>query len=96
MSTTQSDIDTRRRKLADAVLAEMADMFEVERMTLTPKTHLFKDLGLDSLDAIDLAVRLEDLTGQRVEEQALRKLRTVGDVLELVETLQRRAAPAAE
>jgi acyl carrier protein len=41
-----------------------------------------------SVDAIDLAVELQALTGVRVAEVELKKLRTVGDVCDLVERLR--------
>jgi acyl carrier protein len=48
---------------------------------------LLDDLDLDSIDAIDLAVRLQDLTGKRVDESRLREVRTVRDVVELIELM---------
>ena len=59
--------------------------FEVDPAAVTPEARLFQDLGLDSIDAIDMVVRLQELTGRRVAEEALRKVRTVDDVVALVE-----------
>lgn len=63
-------------------------MFEVERSSISEETHLFKELELDSIDAIDLAVHLQEYTGKKVEEEALRELQTVGDVVSLILTLR--------
>ncbi|MGH1346097.1 MAG: acyl carrier protein [Nannocystales bacterium] len=72
-----------------ALLAnKMAEMFEVEQSSIAPQTHLFKDLDLDSIDAIDLAVHLQEYTGKKVEEESLRELKTVDDVVELILTLR--------
>lgn len=62
----------------------LSEMFEIDATKVTPDAHLIKDLDLDSIDAIDLVVKLQELTGKRVEEELLRKLRTVGDVVDLV------------
>ena len=73
----------------DEILGElssaMQEMFEVEAADVTPTSHLIEDLGLDSIDAIDMAVRLQELTGTRVEEAELKALRTIEDVVDLVE-----------
>jgi len=70
------------------LVAKMAEMFELDAATITAETHLFTDLDLDSIDAIDLAVQLQEFTGSKVAEEALRELRTVGDVVDLVMTLR--------
>jgi acyl carrier protein len=59
--------------------------FEIDAAAVTPKALLFQELGLDSIDAIDMVVRLQEWTGRRVPEEALRKVRTVDDIVTLVE-----------
>jgi acyl carrier protein len=82
----------QRQEIFDALVAKMVEMFELEPESLTLETNLFKDLDLDSIDAIDLAVQLQELTGQKVEEESLRGLRTVSDVVDLVVALQAKSA----
>jgi len=55
--------------------------FELEPDALAEDAHLIDDLELDSVDAVALAVRLEEETGIALEEEALKALRTVGDVV---------------
>jgi acyl carrier protein len=62
----------------------MNELFEVDPSTVTLDTKLIDDLGLDSIDAIDLAARLEEVTQKRLTEESLRKLRTVRDVVDLI------------
>lgn len=73
----------------DEILAElrqaMHEMFEVDAADVNLGSHLIDDLGLDSIDAIDMAVRLQELTGSRVGEAELKALRTIEDVVVLVE-----------
>ena len=66
--------------LADLLVRQ----FEVPAEKISPEAHLFEDLDLDSIDAIDFMVTLEDLTGLRVEEDELRRLRRFQDIVELV------------
>jgi acyl carrier protein len=58
----------------------LATEFEVERGRITPNARLREDLGLDSLDAVDLVVALEKACGRRVPEETVKTLNTVGDV----------------
>ncbi len=68
--------------------------FNLSREAVTPEATLFQDLDLDSLDAIDLAVKLETETGLKLAETEFRSIRTVKDV---VETIHRKMeARAAE
>ncbi|MHB8418412.1 MAG: acyl carrier protein [Myxococcales bacterium] len=68
----------------DLVLSMMTEMFEVPRDKIAPDTNL-QDLDLDSIDAIDLAVKLQQMSGRRVDENLLRQLRTVADVEALIQ-----------
>ena len=63
----------------------IADEFELEGDKITPTSDLYDDLGLDSLDAIDLVVALEKTFGFNVEEGAARKIRTVEQLYDFVQ-----------
>jgi acyl carrier protein len=65
----------------------MVEAFELESDQVTPTATLMDDLGLDSIDAIDMAVKIQEYTGQRVAEEELRGLRTVDDAVDLIQRL---------
>ncbi|MBM4341818.1 MAG: acyl carrier protein [Deltaproteobacteria bacterium] len=73
----------------DEIFARIADllveMFELNRDDITLQSHLVNDLDLDSIDAIDMVVKLQEITGKRVPEDQLRKVRTIADVVDLVQ-----------
>lgn len=72
----------------------MKDLFELEPDRVQPSARLSEDLELDSLDAIDLAAKVEEATGLVFDEKKLRSLRTVQDVIvALQELLATKAAP---
>ena len=77
-----------QQEVFSLLVAKMAEMFEFDAAGITMQTHLFTDLDLDSIDAIDLAVQLQEFTGRKVAEESLRELRTVGDVVDLVMALR--------
>lgn len=58
-------------------------VFEVEESLLQPGARL-QDLGLDSLDAVDLVVSLEKAFKFRIAEDEARKIKTLGDIHENV------------
>lgn len=58
--------------------------FDLAADQLGPASELAEDLDLDSIDAIDIAVRLEESTGVRVDEDDLKAIRTLEDVVEIV------------
>lgn len=87
-----------REEVFDRVRSTMQELFEVEADAIKPETKLIEDLQLDSIDAIDLAARLEEITRHRLGEEELRTLRTVDDVVNLIHkamTSQGAPAPAA-
>lgn len=67
-----------------AGLQEMFD-FPIERLRYDAK--LVEDLELDSLDALDLVVRLQETLGARIPDDKLMELRTIGDVVKVVVNL---------
>ncbi|MBX3473846.1 MAG: acyl carrier protein [Planctomycetes bacterium] len=77
-------MDTLDTSLKDSVNKLVATEFELEPASVTPEADLYKDLGLDSLDAIDLVVALERKFGFKVEEGAAKLIRTVNQLYEFV------------
>lgn len=73
-----------REQIYDKVTQLMADLFDLDRASLKPEAT-FQDLGLTSIDAIDLVVELQSMTGRKVNEAGLRNVRTVGDIVTLVQ-----------
>ena len=77
--------DQIRQKIVDTV----AEEFELEQEQLTPEATLYDDLGLDSLDAVDLVVAMEKAFGVKLtNEEAIKSVRTVGDLNELIINLK--------
>lgn len=63
----------------------LAEEFEIEPTSISLDAHLFEDLDIDSIDAIDMLSRLRELTGKELPADELKSVRTVGDVVALVE-----------
>ncbi|GLQ90273.1 acyl carrier protein [Dyella flagellata] len=65
----------------------LREMFEIDPARVTPDTHLFTELELDSIDAVDLAIQVQDMTGMRIKPEDFKTVRTVGDVVAAVRAL---------
>ncbi|HET7331495.1 acyl carrier protein [Dyella sp.] len=63
------------------------ETFEIDPARVTPDSHLFADLELDSIDAVDLAIQVQDMTGMRIKPEDFKNVRTVGDVVATVRML---------
>ncbi len=61
--------------------------FEIPLEALKPEANLFEDLKLDSLDAIDLLVYLEEKLQVKVDGEVFKDVRTLKDVYAMVEKL---------
>ena len=59
---------------------------EVPTEKITLEANLFKDLGLDSIDALDMIAMLESKLDISVEEDDLKKIKTVNDIIEYILT----------
>jgi len=68
---------------------ELCTLFELEPGKITPTARLYDDLDLDSIDAVDLAVRLQELTKKRIRPDQFKAVRTVADVVDAVEQMLR-------
>lgn len=61
--------------------SSLAEEFELEPQQMTPEATLYDDLGLDSLDTVDMVIVLEGAFGFKIrEEEAIRQIRTLGDI----------------
>jgi acyl carrier protein len=76
-----------RAEISSEVRRRISEMFELDPATVREESLLREDLDLDSIDAIDLAVRIQELTGTRLDESLLRGVRTVGDVVDLIDRM---------
>lgn len=65
----------------------LMDAFEIEESRISRQADLFRDLDLDSIDGVDLAVKLQELTGKRIKPDDFKKVRTVDDVIRTVRSL---------
>ena len=69
------------------VVNVLHDMFELDRSRITPEANLYTDLDIDSIDAVDLVVKLNQVTGKRLRPEVFKTVRTVQDVVDALAAL---------
>ncbi len=70
------------------------DNFEIEKDRITLDANLYTELDLDSIDAVDLVIHVQDLIGTKIGSDEFKAARTVNDVIDVVATLLTTAKPA--
>ena len=73
-----------REEVLKAICEVLSGEFECEPAKLTPDARLFEDLDLDSIDAVDLIVRIQQESGIKVVADDFKSIRTLGDVAEVI------------
>lgn len=65
----------------------LVDAFEVEADDISLTANLYEELDLDSIDAVDLVVKLREKTGKKIEPDDFKQVRTVEDVIVAIKKL---------
>ena len=71
----------------DRLRGYFEELFEIPRDKVSMESRLYEDLDLDSIDAVDLVVKVQELTNRRIKPEAFKSVRTVGDVVKCIEEL---------
>jgi acyl carrier protein len=70
-----------------SVVDILSETFQLDRAAIKPEANLYTDLDIDSIDAIDLLVKLQKMTGKRMKPEAFKSARTVQDVVNAIDAL---------
>lgn len=76
-----------RDEILSQVSRELQALFDLSEDAITLEAHLYEDLDLDSIDAVDLIVRLQEVTKKRIRPDQFKSVRTVSDIVDAVEEL---------
>lgn len=69
------------------IVGYLTSTFEIPEKDIRPDALLMDDLNLDSIDAVDLMVKLQEATGRKVTPDQFETVRTVQDLVVLVQQL---------
>lgn len=65
----------------------LVEQFALDPAKITSQARLSEDLDLDSIDAVDMVLKLQEITGCKVSPDDFKEVRTVGDVQNVIEKL---------
>lgn len=69
------------QQIIELINSSLAEEFELDPEEMTLKANIYEDLGLDSLDTVDMVVVLEGAFKFKIrEEETVRGIRTLGDI----------------
>lgn len=71
----------------EEVAKVLSEQLSVNISDITAEKEIVKDLGADSLDVVEMLMTLEDQTGKTIPEEKVSDLKTVGDVVKMLESL---------
>lgn len=73
-----------KEQIFDEVSKILVEELEINANDVKLEANLFEDLDLDSIDAVDIAVRMQKFTDKKLSPEEFKKIRTVNDVVEAV------------
>lgn len=78
------------QEIIDITNRVFEESFEIEKDRLKPEAHIFTDLGLDSLDIVDLVAALQKSFGVNIRnEEKIRNIRTLQDIYDFISAIKK-------
>ncbi len=74
-----------RSQIKDIVTNFLVDEFEIEEGVIKDDAHLMDDLGLESLDFVDIVVIIEEEFGFKVKREEMKDVRVLNDLYDYIE-----------
>ena len=84
---TETLSDKEMTKVQDILI----DQLHIQREKITPEARIMVDLGADSLDMVEIAMKAEEKFGLTLPDDEAEKIVTVEDLYEVVGALLGRA-----
>ena len=77
------------QEIIEKVNKVFIDDFEIDEADLQPEANIFEDLGLDSLDIVDLVVGLQKSFNVKIrDEENIRNIRTLSDIYDFIKSIK--------
>ncbi len=70
-----------KTQIYEKIAQTLQELFEIPAAKIKPEARLYEDLDIDSIDAIDLIVKMRQATGKRLEPEMFKTVRTIEDVV---------------
>ncbi|EFE98062.1 acyl carrier protein [Serratia odorifera] len=80
-----------KQQIFEQIQTLLVKLFELDAEDITLESRLYEELELDSIDAVDLVVHLQKITGKKIKPEMFKSVRTVQDVVDAIDELQKSA-----
>lgn len=71
-----------KNDIFEKIKAALIEDFDLEEERIVPEAKLYEDLELDSIDAVDLIVKLKSFLPRNIDPEAFKKMRTLQNVVD--------------
>jgi len=79
--------DITKQDVLNQVTDALVELFELNVADIIPEAKLYEELDLDSIDAVDLVVHQQNVTGKKIKPEEFKTVRTVQDIVDSVYNL---------
>ena len=69
----------------DKIKAILAEQLDIDAEDITMETELVNDLGVDSIDAVELLMSIDAEFGVEIPDEEIENIRTIGDLTEYIQ-----------
>lgn len=76
-----------REDILNTLKQVMLELFDTDPETITLDANLYTDLDIDSIDAVDLVMKIREITGKKMSAEDFKNVRLVSDVIDAIEAL---------
>jgi acyl carrier protein len=77
-------------EILERIRSTLVELFELDRADITLEARLYDDLEIDSIDVVDLMDEVQRYTGAKVRPEDFRSVRTVSDLVAVMQRLLQR------
>ncbi len=76
-----------REQILEMLTNILVEEFEIDAGDISLEASLYEELDLDSIDAVDLVIKLQQITGKKIQPEEFKAVRTVEDIVNAIEKL---------
>jgi acyl carrier protein len=74
-----------KQEIYSQLVTILQNTFDIDPADIRPDARLYEDLNIDSIDAVDLQVKLKQFAGKRLQPEAFKTVRTLQDVCDALD-----------
>ncbi|MFA6341965.1 MAG: acyl carrier protein [Fibrobacteraceae bacterium] len=73
-----------KTEIFEKLKTALVEDFDLDVSKVVPEARLYEDLNLDSIDAVDLIVKLKSMLPRNVDPEVFKKVRSLQDVVDAI------------